>query len=145
MSSYLLDTNIVSELVKVAPDARVLARVLAWVRRAEEDRLFLSVLTFAEIRRGIERLPVGAGQARLRRWLDVELSDRFEGRILDIGRGVAEQWGVIMARSEAAGRRLPTIDAFFAATAAYHQMAVVTRNVRGFAATGVTLVNPWEN
>jgi predicted nucleic acid-binding protein len=141
LSGYLLDTNIVSELVKAAPDAKL----VAWIGSAEEELLFLSVLTIAEIRRGIERLPDGARRARLRRWLDVELADRFEGRILDVGRGVAEQWGVIMARGEAAGRRLPTMDAFFAATAAYHGMTMVTRNARDFATTGVVLVNPWED
>lgn len=141
MSGYILDTNIVSELAKAAPGAKV----AAWIEAVEEELLFLSVLTFAEIRRGIELLPGGARQARLRRWLDVELADRFEGRILDVGRGVAEQWGVIMARSEAAGRRLPTMDAFFAATAAFYGMTMVTRNTRHFATTGVAVVNPWEN
>jgi toxin FitB len=141
VSGYLLDTNIVSELAKAAPDAKV----VAWIETAEEELLFLSVLTFAEIRRGIELLPDGARQARLRRWLDLELADRFEGRILDVGRGVAEQWGVMMARGEAAGRRLPTMDAFFAATAAYHGMTMVTRNARDFAETGVAVINPWDH
>jgi toxin FitB len=78
---------------------------------------YLSVLSFGEIRRGIERLPQGARRARLRRWLEIDLTDRFEDRILGIDRHVAEIWGMIMARGAAASVRPPTVDTLIAATA----------------------------
>jgi predicted nucleic acid-binding protein len=134
---YLLDTNVVSELVRPAPDARV----VNWVRGIQEPHLFISVLTFGEIRRGIERLPGGTRRDRLQRWLDLDLTDRFEGRILGVDRDVAEVWGVIMGRAAA---RLPTLDMLIAATAAHHDMAVATRNTRDFARAGIDYVNPWD-
>jgi predicted nucleic acid-binding protein len=140
LTNYLLDTNVVSELVRSSPNANV----VAWMRATEEDRLFLSVLTFAEIRRGIERLQSGTRRERLRRWMEVELTDRFEGRILPVDRGIAEAWGIIMARAESSGARLPTMDTLFAATAASREMTLVTRNTRDFARTRVATLNPWE-
>ena len=118
--------------------------MVAWVRAADEDRLYLSVLTFAEIRHGIERLPPGPRRSRLGRWLEVELTGRFEGRILPVDRAIAETWGVIMARGEAAGVRLPTMDTLLAATAERLGLTMVTRNVRDLGRAGVTVVNPWE-
>lgn len=114
------------------------------MRATEENRLFLSVLTFAEIRRGIERLPLGTRRDRLLRWTEIDLTDRFEGRILPIDRSIAETWGVIMARAESSGTRLPTMDALYAATAAFREMTLVTRNTRDFARTEVAMLNPWE-
>jgi len=116
LTNYLLDTSVISELVRPSPNTNV----VAWMRATEESRLFLSVLTFAEIRRGIERLPSGARRDRLRRWMAVELTDRFEGRILPVDRGVAEAWGVIVGRAERSGTRPPTMDALFAARVARH-------------------------
>lgn len=140
MTDYLLDTNVVSELVRPNPDANV----VAWVRATDESRLFLSVMTFAEIRRGIERLPPGPRRDRLSRWVGGELTERFEGRILAVDRGIAEIWGVLMARAETAGARLPTMDALFAATAIFHEMILATRNARDFARAEVAVLNPWE-
>ena len=120
------------------------ARVAAWIRAADEDRLHLSVLTFAEIRHGIERLPPGAKRDRLRRWLEVELTDRFEDRVLAVDRAIAETWGVIMARAGAAGVRLPTMDTLLAATAEHLGLTMVTRNVRDLGRAGVAVVNPWD-
>lgn len=92
MTDYLLDTNVVSELVRPNPNANV----VAWVRAEDETRFYLSVLSFGEIRRGIEQLPQSPRRERLRLWLEVDLTDRFQGRILDIDRRVAEIWGMIM-------------------------------------------------
>jgi toxin FitB len=92
------------------------------------------VLTFGEIRRGIEALPEGVRRQRLRRWLEVDLTDRFDGRILPIDRRVAELWGIIQARATAASIRLPSIDTLIAATAEHHGMVVATRNTRDFLA-----------
>ena len=140
MTGYLLDTNVVSELVKPRPDARV----VAWIRGGDEADLHLSVLTFAEIRFGIEKLPRGARRERLRGWMETELTDRFEDRILDIERGIAELWGVIMARAAAISLRLPVMDTLLAATAEYHGMTMVTRNVRDFARADVATLDPWS-
>lgn len=119
------------------------ANVVAWIRAAEESSLRLSVLTFAEIRHGVERLPSGSRRDRLRRWLEADLTERFEGRVLDLDRAAAETWGVVMARGAAAGVRLPTMDALLAATAERHGLVMVTRNVRDFVRAGVAVVDPW--
>jgi predicted nucleic acid-binding protein len=140
VTRYLLDTNVVSELVKPRPDARV----VAWIRGSDEADLHLSVLTFAEIRFGIEKLPRGARRERLRGWMETELADRFEDRILGIERGIAELWGVIMARAAAMSLRLPVMDTLLAATAEYHGMTMVTRNVRDFARADVATLDPWS-
>jgi predicted nucleic acid-binding protein len=140
VTRYLLDTNVVSELVKPRPDARV----VAWIRGSDEADLHLSVLTFAEIRFGIEKLPRSARRERLRGWMETELVDRFEERILGIERGIAELWGVIMARAAAMSLRLPVMDTLLAATAEYHGMTMVTRNVRDFARADVATLDPWS-
>ena len=140
MTRYLLDTNVVSELVKPRPDTRV----VAWIRASDEADLYLSVLTFAEIRFGIEKLPRGTRRERLRGWMETELADRFEDRILGIERGIAELWGVIMARAAAMSLRLPVMDTLLAATAEYHGMTMVTRNVRDFARADVATLDPWS-
>jgi len=140
VTGYLLDTNVVSELVKPSPDARV----AAWIRATEETVLHLSVLTFAEIRFGIEKLPQGTRRERLRRWMDTDLADRFEGRILGVDRAIAELWGVIMARGFAVSVRLPVMDTLLAATAEYHGMTMATRNIRDFARAGVATLDPWS-
>ena len=130
----------VSELVKPAPNASV----VAWVRATDEDRLHLSVLTFAEIRHGIERLPPGTRRDRLARWLETDLTERFEGRVLPVDRAVAETWGVIMARAGAVGVRLPTMDTLLAATAERLGLTMVTRNVRDLGRAGVAVLDPWN-
>jgi predicted nucleic acid-binding protein len=140
VTGYLLDTNVVSELIKPSPDARV----AAWIRATEETDLHLSVLTFAEIRYGIEKLPQGGRRERLRRWMDTDLVDRFEGRILGVDRTIGELWGVIMARGFAVSVRLPVMDTLLAATAEHHGMTMVTRNIRDFARAGVATLDPWS-
>jgi predicted nucleic acid-binding protein len=139
LTDYLLDTNVVSELARPNPDENV----TAWVRAGDETCSYLSVLSFGEIRRGIERLPQGPRRERLRLWLEVDLTGRFKGRILDIDRRVAEIWGMITARGAAASVRLPTIDTLIAATAERHGMIVATRNLRDFAFAAVAAVSPW--
>ena len=140
MTDYLLDTNVVSELVRPNPNANV----VAWVRAEDETRFYLSVLSFGEIRRGIEQLPQSPRRERLRLWLEVDLTDRFQGRILDIDRRVAEIWGMITARAAAASAQLPTIDTLIAATAERHRVVIVTRNLRDFDFASVVPLSPWE-
>ena len=140
MTDYLVDTNVISELVRPSPDANV----VTWVRAADESQLFLSVLSFGEIRRGIEQIPPGPRRERLRRWLEIDLTDRFDGRVLGIDRRVAEIWGIIMTRGAAASIRLPILDTLIAATAEHHGMVIVTRNTRDFAYAAVACLNPWQ-
>jgi predicted nucleic acid-binding protein len=139
--NFLLDTNVVSEWTKARPDTGV----VAWLAEADEDRVFISVVTLAELRHGIERMPTGARRDRLDTWLTDALPLRFEARVLPIDMEAADTWGRVMARGQAAGRPVGTMDAFIAATAQQHNLALVTRNVSDFDAVGIRLVNPWSN
>lgn len=138
--TYLLDTNVVSEWVKLPPDPGV----ISWLDSLEEDAIFLSVASLAEIRRGIESMPSGQRRDRLEEWLDITLVERFSGRILPIDRSVAEMWGVLAARVRMAGYTVGPMDIFFAATAAVHGLVLATRNERDFAHLGISVVNPWH-
>ena len=137
--SFLLDTNVVSEWVKREPDRSV----TAWLAEVDEDRVFLSVVTLAEIRHGVERLPRGARRTRLDTWLRDELPVRFEGRLLMVDEKVADGWGEVVARRETAGQPIGVMDAFIAATANVHALTLVTRNERDFEGTVEEIVNPW--
>lgn len=137
--TYLLDTNVVSEWVKPWPDTNV----VTWLADVDEDRVMLSVATLAELSYGTARLAKGKRRDRLERWLNDDLPARFEGRILDIDRVVADAWGTMMARGEDAGRRMSAMDAFFAATAHCHGLTLVTRNTDDFAALDLLLLDPW--
>ena len=118
---------------------------MTWLADVGEDRVVLSVVTWAELRRGIERLPAGARRTRLDKWLRDELPFRFEDRVLPIGEAVADAWGTVVARCEAAGRPIDTMDAFIAATAVVHELALVSRNVSAFEASGPEIFNPWAD
>jgi len=137
--SFLLDTNVVSEWIRPDPDPGV----VRWLAEVDEDRVFLSVITLAELRFGIERMIEGRRRQRLTDWLQHELPLRFEGRILSIDAAVADAWGRIAARREAQGRRIEPMDAWVAAIADVHQLALVTRNVLDFESTVATVINPW--
>jgi hypothetical protein len=138
--SFLLDTNVVSEWVKPQPNAGV----IAWLAEVDEDRVFLSVVTLAEIRHGIERLPASARRKRLDTWLRDELPLRFEGRVLSIDEAVADSWGKVVASREASGRPIGVMDAFIAATANVHALKLVTRNEADFKSAVKEIVNPWD-
>jgi hypothetical protein len=138
--NFLLDTNVVSEWTKPRPDSGV----VAWLAEADEDRVFISVITLAELRYGIERMPVGARRNRLETWVSRQLPARFEARVLLIDAETADTWGHIMARGRTGGRPVGTMDAFIAATAERHHLTLVTRNVSDFEALGIRLINPWS-
>lgn len=137
--SFLLDTNVISEWVKPQPDPGV----ISWLAKVDEDRVFLSVVTLAEIRHGIERLPNGSRRKRLHVWLRDELPLRFEDRVLSVDEAVADSWGELVARREAAGRPIGIMDAFIAATANVHALKLVTRNGSDFKSAVKEIVNPW--
>lgn len=138
--SFLLDTNVVSEWVKQRPNAGV----VAWLAEIDEDRVFLSVITLAELRHGVRRLADGSRRRRLDAWLSDELPLRFDGRLLAIDQTVADRWGEVVAEREAAGRPIGAMDAFIAATANVHELALVTRNERDFESVVKEIVNPWS-
>ena len=137
--SFLLDTNMVSEWMKPRPNSGV----VAWTAEVDEDRVFLSVITLAELRHGIDRMPVGARKKRLNEWLEQDLPLRFEHRTLGIDAATANVCGKLIAISEARGKRIEVMDAFVAATAALHQLIIVTRNVSDFEAITTDILNPW--
>ena len=137
--SFLLDTNVVSEWVKARPNAGV----VAWFAEVDEDRVFLSVVTLAELRHGIARMADGRRRRQLDTWLREALPLRFEGRLLAIDPPVADRWGEVVAEREAAGRPIGAMDAFIAATAHVHRLALVTRNEADFGPTLGEIVNPW--
>lgn len=140
MSGYLLDTNCISELVRLNPEPRV----MEWMQTADEASLYLSVLTLGEIRKGVAGLPQGKRRTRLETWLDIELRARFAGRILPIDVPVADRWGVLIATAKREGRPLSTIDGLLAAIALHHNLTVVSRNVSDLANTGVQVLDPWK-
>ncbi len=136
--NFLLDTNAISEWVKPRPNAGL----IRWMESADEDRVYISVISLAELRYGVERMPGGARRNRLEQWLRDELPLRFEGRILSVNERVAEAWGKTVSRSEAVGRPVGAMDALLAATAEIYRLTLVTRNVSDFPMLKA-VVNPW--
>jgi hypothetical protein len=139
--SFLLDTNVVSELVRPRPDPGL----AEWLAERDEDRVFLSVVTLAELGYGIARLPVGRRRRRLEEWLHGELRQRFDRRILPVDDDVALTWGDVTAECAAAGRPIEAMDALIAATARVHALGLVTRNAKDFEATLISVHNPWAD
>lgn len=135
--SYLIDTNVLSELRRREPNAQV----VAWMQARPRQSLYLSVLSLGEIRKGIEGVADAAFRQALTDWLEVELRHYFVGRLLDVDTAVADRWGRVQAAS---GRSLPVIDGLLAATALQHDLSLVTRNTRDFEGLGIRLINPWQ-
>jgi predicted nucleic acid-binding protein len=140
VSGYLLDTNVISELTKVRPEAKV----ISWIQASSEELLHLSVLTIAEIRKGIDSLPRSNKRALLESWLANDLVLRFSGRILDVSLDIAERWGLISAQAKIAGAQLAVVDGLMAATALHHNLTLVTRNTKDVQVTGINTLNPWQ-
>ena len=140
MSGFLLDTNCVSELVRVTPEPRV----MEWMDAADEGLLYLSVLTLGEIRKGVASLAQGRRRTHLEVWLNVDLQTRFSGKILPIDDAVADRWGLLAAQAKGRGVSLPIIDGLLAATALHYNLTVVSRNTKDFSNTQVPVLNPWE-
>jgi len=138
--SYLLDTNVVSEWTKPRPNPGV----IEWLSQVAEDDVFLSVVTFAELRHGIERLPAGRRRRQLDKWLRGEFALRFEGRIVLIDGAIADEWGRLVARQEARGRPIAAMDGLIAATAQVHALTLVTRNAADFQVSVKAVLNPWK-
>lgn len=130
--SYLIDTNVLSELCRKQPDPGV----VEWFARHPAHSLYLSVLTLGEIRKGIEGVADATRRQALLDWLETELPAFFAERLI----AVADRWGRLIAH---AGRPLPAIDSLLAATALEHDLVLVTRNTKDFAGLPVEVFNPW--
>ena len=137
---YLLDTCVVSETYKTHPSEAV----TSWLNSNEEGSLCLSVLTFGELEKGVQKLADGKKRRLLESWIQSDLSARFEGRIFSVDETVARAWGTLQAAAEENGRSMPVIDGLLAATALVHKLIVVTRNNPDMEASGVPLINPWN-
>jgi toxin FitB len=137
--TFLLDTCVISELVAKQPKPVV----MRWIDSVDEDRLFLSVITIGEIKKGIEKLADSARKSALQKWLEDDLLVRFRDKILPIDTEVMLIWGQLTADLDKLGRRMPAIDSLIAATCLQGKLDLVTRNESDFAYSGVTIVNPW--
>jgi toxin FitB len=138
--NYLLDTNVISELVAKQPNTRV----LNWIDTLDANHVFLSVITIGELRKGIEKLPVSARKDTLSDWLTADLVLRFSGRILPLDIDVMLTWGQLTGQLERSGRPLPAIDSLIAALALHHNYTLATRNEADFKDTAVAVINPWN-
>ena len=139
MTGWLLDTNVVSELRKKQPDSHV----KAWSDVQPADSLFLSSVTLAEIRYGIERQTDLKFRNELAAWLDHRLRPWFAGRILPVDEEVILEWRRMVARGREHSITFSQPDLFIAATAQVHSLVVCTRNEDDFRQTGVPVLNPW--
>lgn len=142
MSGFLLDTNVISEFAR--PDNKPDQRVKQWLETANSDSLYASVLTFGEIRRGIEKLSPGKRRTHLENWLEKDLHEWFEKRLLVINEAIANRWGLLAAAAQRTGKPLAIIDGLLAATALEHKLTVVTRNSADFTSAGVPILDPWQ-
>lgn len=129
---YLLDTCVISELIRAEPSPKV----MEWIDGQDEENLYLCVITLGEVEKGISKLAEGRKKMQLQTWLADELMERFNGRIFGITAEVARCWGTM--------RSLPVIDALIAATAITNDLIVVTRNTADMSGSGATLLDPWE-
>jgi len=137
--SYLIDTCCISELVKNKPNPSV----VKWFADQDELSMFLSVITFGELRKGIEKLPDSKKKKELNRWVKEDLNQRFKNRVLNITIEEVNKCGEILAAAEKSEKPLPAIDSLIAATAQVHDLSVVTRNTQDMEGSGVEVINPW--
>lgn len=137
--NYILDTNVISELVAAQPNPNV----TRWLETIDPDQVFLSAITIGELKKGIEKLPKSKRKDRLNQWLHEDLLARFLGHILPIDEITMLCWGTLNARLEVSGHPMPVMDGLLAASALQHRYTLVTRNVDHFQEMGISLLNPW--
>ncbi len=137
---YLIDTCVISELIKNKPNENV----INWITKNDEQDLFLSTLTIGEIYKGIEKISNISKKATLSQWIEHDLKERFKNRILAIDINVAKMWGKIQGNAELDGKPMPAIDSLIAATGLAYNLTVVTRNVSDMQQSKVVLLNPWK-
>ncbi len=135
--SYLIDTNAISELIKDNPDKNV----MQWFQSVPGDRIYISVLTLGELRKGVDLILESARKEKIRIWLEHRLPEWLQDRILSVDSKVAERWGRLLAQIK---RPLPVIDSLIAATALHFDLNIVTRNETDFSYPGLEIINPWK-
>lgn len=135
----LLDTNVLSEVTKPRPEGRV----LEWLDGLDEDRTLISVVSIAEIRRGVALMDNGRKRDALVEWLARDLPQRFERRVIPVDERVALAWGDLMGDAKRSGRGMSSMDGLIAATAIAHDLALATRNTKDFEGFGIELIDPW--
>jgi len=140
VSGFLLDINVISELIRPKPEPKV----CSWLETVDEGLLYLSVLTIGEIRKGISSVSNSTRRTKLEAWLDHDLAIRFSGRVLPIDQPVADRWGRLAGNAAAKRSPLPVIDGLLTATALQSDLVLVTRDASHVATTGVPFFNPWE-
>ncbi len=138
--NYLLDTCVISELIKPKPSPKV----VKWISDIDETCLYISVLTIGEIHKGIEKLPESKKKNNLHKWVNFDLKERFDNKILSIDINIATTWGKVQAQSELIGQTLPSIDGLIACTGIVHDLTIATRNTKEMKVSGVSLLNPWS-
>jgi predicted nucleic acid-binding protein len=140
MSGFLIDTNVLSEFNQPSgPDPGV----RRWVETTHLRNQFVSVITLAEIQKGIELLAEGKRRKQIEKWLKEDFDKWFLARILPVDRPIAVRWASLVAQGTRNGRTLPVVDSLIAATALVHDLIIVTRNTRDFDGIGVATINPW--
>jgi len=137
---FLLDTCIISEIIKQEPSSKV----VKWIQKQDEINFFISVLTIGELHKGIEKLSESKRKEILHNWVENDLKERFRNKIIDIDIQVAMVWGKIQGTTERVGKPMPAIDSLIAATGVTYHLTVVTRNTTDMKESGVALLNPWE-
>lgn len=141
MTTFLLDTNVISETVRPRPSEAV----LAWLTDQSPATLFLASPTLGELMRGACRLEAGPRRQSFERWIERDLAAQFEGRILPFDTPAALRWGELMGEGDRAGTTRPAADTQIAAIALSHGMTLATRNTKDFETSGVPLCNPWTH
>ena len=139
--AYLLDTCAISEMITVKPNSNV----LSWFESQNEKLLFLSIITIGEIEKGIYQSPASKKRTLLETWLFDELVLSFQGRIIEINRNLITSWAKMIADLKTKGIIRPSFDSLIEATALHHQLILVTRNVKNFQNSQVTILNPWDD
>ncbi|RKY52411.1 MAG: VapC toxin family PIN domain ribonuclease [Candidatus Neomarinimicrobiota bacterium] len=137
---YLLDTCVISELVKKKPDPLV----VNWINSQNENDLYLSVITFGEIQKGISKLDDAVRKHSIQLWLE-DLSDRFYGRIIELDIQILLEWGHLSGELSKEGKNIPVIDSLLGASALNNKLCFVTRNTDDFRFCGVEVFNPWND
>ena len=138
--NYLLDTCVISEVIKREPNKNV----IAWLQAQDEANLFLSILTFGEIQKGIQKHPDQTRKKRLQLWLEEDLKKRFDNRIIPIDLKVVTHWGTIQGAAELIGKPMVTIDGLIAVSGLTYNCIVATRNIADMEQSTAVLFNPWE-
>jgi predicted nucleic acid-binding protein len=136
----ILDTNVVSEMMKAAPSTTV----LSWMNDQDASQLFLAAGTVGEIRYGLRVLPQGKRRRSLEEGFERILAEGFAGRVLAFDEAAAHRYGEVMGRRQEIGRPLPILDGQIASIAWSNGYAVATRNVQDFLECGVKIINPFD-